>query len=1123
MHLTLFSQSAAGRLLPCLQRIPRLSAKTVLIMKLTALLITIAFLQVHAAGHAQTVTLSRQHTSLEKIFKEIRKQTGYYFLYTDEQLSDAGKVTLEVKNAPLQQVLEMCFHNQPLTYTIDDKIVIVKRRPAMPPAQAPPPADIPVKGVVRNERGEPLPGVTIQVKGTATGVVTDVDGQYTINVPAGNATLVISSLGYDKQEVVVNGRSEIGITMKALASGLNELVVVGYGEQKRSSLSNAITSISSKSFRDQPVNRLDQVLQGRAAGVQVTNAAGSPGGSVRIRIRGANSINGDNGPLYVVDGFVGAEFFAINPDDIESIQVLKDASATAIYGSRGANGVIIVTTRKGTKEGLKVNFTSRFSMSEVINKLDLLNAGDFAETANAHATATGTTQPFTDAQVAEFRAKGGTDWQKEIFRQAPAQEYMLSLSGGNDKSGYFISGNYLDQDGVINNSFYKRYTLRSNINSKLTERISTFLNITGSYSTAQNVDIPADGAHSPLAQAITWSPTVAVRDASGKYIVADPISSVSFNPVALANEQLAVTDRMLANAIGGFRFELLPGLTFNFQYGANYLQYENKTFAAKVVNSNNATASVRNNKEFRLQNTNTLNYRKAFSGGHAIDLTAVMEYQQSTYNFTQAGASNLTYENFKWDNLGQGTAGSPSSGYSKWALFSLVGRANYSYKDKYLVSAALRRDGSSKFRKENRFSYFPSVSAGWVLTEEPFMKDQQVISNLKLRGSWGLTGSEGVGAYSTFSSYSGRIASFTNNSFQNGIVLGNIGNPDLQWETTEQKDAGIEIGFLKGRLSITADYFIKDTRDLLLNEKLPMYLGGNTITRNVGKVQNKGWELSIEGNVVDKGPLTWNTALNFSFIRNEVTSIGNSTQRIFDPNNRRIGGGLSPQAEFVVMPGQPLGAIWGLTYLGTWKPGDKDNASEYGAVPGDSRYKDINGDGVIDANDYGIIGTGIPRTSIGWNNTVNYRSWTLNLFFQGLFGFDKLNYNKAAAMYHGGDAREATYVDIKDRYIPGVNETSDIPAFSSTNRNFTQSTRFLEKADFLRLKNVSLSYDIPKSKLRNTVGIRLFVSATNILTITDYSGIDPEANSSAGDIRQGIDFGSYPNAKTYTGGVTLSF
>ncbi|HJT73364.1 MAG TPA: SusC/RagA family TonB-linked outer membrane protein, partial [Chitinophaga sp.] len=563
-------------------------------------------------------------------------------------------------------------------------------------------------------------------------------------------------------------------------------------------------------------------------------------------------------------------------------------------------------------------------------------------------------------------------------------------------------------------------------------------------------------------------------------------------------------------------------LTFNMQYGANYLEYENKSFAGKVTNSGSATSSLRSNKEIRLQNTNTLNYRKTFNNVHSIDITAVTEYQQSTYNFVAAGASNLTYESFLWNNLALGTPGSPSSGYSKWGLFSLVGRANYGYKDKYLLSAALRRDGSSKFLGNNKYSYFPSVSAGWVVSNEPFMQDIPVLSLLKVRGSWGLTGSQSVNAYSTYSSYSRLIASFTNSTFLNGIAMGNIGNPDLKWETTEQKNAGLDIGLLDGRISLSADYFVKDTRDLLLNESLPMYLGGNTITRNVGAVQNKGWEFSVEGDVVNKGPLTWNTALNVSFIKNRVVSLGAGKKLIFDPTDRKIGGGMSPQSEFVIMPGQPLGAIWGLTYLGTWKPGDA-KAADFGAKAGDARYLDADNNGVIDANDYGVIGTGIPKTSIGWNNTVAYRNFTLNLLFQGLFGFDKLNYNKAAAMYYGGDAREATSVDIKNRYIPGVNETSDIPAFSTTNRNFTQSTRFLEKADFLRLKNVSLSYDIPKAKLKNAVGVKLFVSATNLLTITDYSGIDPEANSSAGDIRQGIDFGSYPNAKTITGGITLSF
>ncbi|WP_162915534.1 TonB-dependent receptor [Paraflavitalea soli] len=1093
-------------------------------MKLTVLLMTIAMLQVQAEGIAQTVTLSLRNTPLDKAFKEIRKQTGYNFLYTDEQLSIAKTVTLQVQNAPLDKVLEQCFRYQPLTYAMSGKTIIVKRKAPVVTAVTTVDIaeDITIKGRVTDDKGDPVAGATIQVKGTGKGVVTNEQGEYEISVANGDAVLIISSLGFDEQEIAVKGRTAISVTLEAAPSSMKEMVVIGYGEQKKGTLTNAITTVSAASFREQPVSRLDQILQGRAAGVQVTNATGAPGGSVRIRIRGSNSINGDNGPLYVVDGFVGADFASINPEDIESLQVLKDASATAIYGSRGSNGVIIITTRKGVKGSLKVNFTARFSSAEVLKKLDLLNAAEFAETVNAHAQASGTALPFTTAQIDEFKVKGGTNWQDEIFRNAGAQEYLLNLAGGTDKGNYFISGNYLNQDGVIRNSFLKRYTLRSNINAKLSEKVSAFLNILGSYSTSQNIDIPADGPHSPLAQAITWSPTVPVRTSMGGYTIADPVSSVFFNPVALTTDQLTVTERMLANVIGGFKYRIIPGLHLNLQFGANYMGYENKGFASKVVNSNTSTTSLRSNKELRLQNTNTLSYRKTFTGGHSLDATAVMEYQQSTYNFMAVGSSNLNYESFMWNNIGLGTPGNPSSGYSKWALFSLMGRVNYAYKDKYLLSATIRRDGSSKFADDNKYSYFPSASVGWILSDESFISDLNVFSTLKVRGSWGLTGNQGVEAYSTLSSYSNRVASFTNSASQTGIILGNIGNPDLKWETTEQKNIGLEAGILNGRISLTADYFIKDTRDLLLDETLPMYLGGNVITRNTGEVQNKGFEFAIEAAVFDKGPVTWTSWFNASFVRNRVISSGQRAI-IFDPNNRKIGGGMSPQSEFVVMPGQPLGAIWGLTYLGTWKPGEEGKAGPFGARPGDSRYLDKNSDNVIDASDYGVIGTGVPTTTFGWNNTVSYKGISLNVFFHAMLGFDKLNYNKAAAMYLGGDAREATYVDIKYRYIPGVNETSDIPAFSSTNRNFTQSTRFLEKADFLRLKNLSLSYEVPRKALGNIAGLRLFVSATNLWTLTNYTGIDPEANSSAGDIRQGIDYGSYPNARTFTGGCTLSF
>lgn len=1093
-------------------------------MKLTVLLMTITFLQVQARGLSQPVSLSLRNAPLPQLFKEIKKQTGYTFLYTDEQLATAKTVTLEVEKQPLDKVLDQCFRAQPLLYEFSGKTIIIKRRPA--PAAATTTLlnaafDNTVKGRVTDDKGNGVAGATVQEQGTSKGTVTNDNGDFTLQVSGSDALLVITSLGFNRQDIALKGRSYVTVSLAAVANDMKELIVIGYGEQRKGAVSSAITSVSSSSFKEQPVNRLDQVLQGRATGVQVTNSTGAPGGAVRIRIRGSNSINGDNSPLYVVDGFVGADFASINPDDIETIQILKDAAATAIYGSRGSNGVVILTTKKGIKGATHVNATARLSAATVLKKLPLLNAGEFAETANAHAVAVGTAAPFTQAQVDSFKRAGGTNWQDEIFRRAGGQEFLLNFSGGTDKSSYFISGDYLNQDGVIKNSFLKRYNLRSNLSSKLNDWVTATLNILGSYSNMQNNDIPADGPHSPLAQAITWSPTVPVRNSVGGYTVSDPVSSVFFNPVALTTDQLTVTERMLANLIGGFKFKLLSGLSYHLQYGVNYNGYENKGFAGKVVNSNSSIASLRSNKEIRLQNTNTLNYHRVFNNAHNLDATAVMEYQQNTYNYMSAGASNLNYESFMWNNIALGTPGTPGSGTSKASLFSLMARANYGYKDKYLLSAALRRDGSSRFVGSNKYSYFPSVSAAWVVSEESFLRHLPVFSNLKLRGSWGLTGNQAIDAYSTFSTYSNRTASFNNASNQTGIILGNIGNPDLKWETTEQQNIGIDVGLWKGRLNITGDYFIKKTRDLLLTETLPIYLGGNPITRNVGSVENKGFEVGVEAVVIEGPALRWSSAFNASYVKNRVTATGQN-KIIFDPNNRKIGGGMSPQSEFVVTAGQPLGAIWGLTYLGTWKPGD-NKAGDFGAKAGDSRYLDLKSDNIIDAGDYSVIGHGVPTTSLGWNNTVSYKGLTLNVFFHAMLNFDKLNYNKAAAMYHGGDAREATYVDILNRYIPGVNETSDIPAFSTTNRNFTQSTRFLEKADFVRLKNLSLSYELPRTVLKNKAGLKVFVSATNVFTITGYTGIDPEASSASGDIRQGIDYGSYPNVRTITGGCTLSF
>jgi TonB-linked SusC/RagA family outer membrane protein len=987
-------------------------------------------------------------------------------------------------------------------------------------------AALQISGKVTDDKGAALPGVTVLLKGTVTGTATNAEGTYSLTVPDGNGTLIFSYIGFITEEVAINNRSTIDVSMVTDIKALGEVVVVGYGTQKKSDVTGSLSSISSKDFQEQPVTRADQILQGRAAGVQVTNAAGAPGGDVRIRIRGANSINGDNNPLYVVDGFVGADFNTINPEDIASIQVLKDASATAIYGSRGANGVIIITTKSGSKGGMQVNFGTRFSTSEVIKTIETLNAAEFAETVNARALATGTNPKFTADQIDAYRLNGGTDWQDEIFRKAGGMEYLMGVSGGKEKTTYLISGNYLNQNGVIKNSDFKRYAIRSNIASQLSDRFSVRFNFTGNRRENHNT-IGTQGKISPLTQALSWAPTTPVRNANGGYVFRDPVGSIFDNPVALATDRDLRSERTNANLVGGARYEFFDGLSLDVQYGINYLNQQDKGYFGPVITSNVPLAARTSIEQVTLQNINTLNYRRIFGSIHSLDVTGVFETQKFVQNFFYAQANNLTFPDLSYNNLALAASGSINSGFSKWTLLSYLGRVNYSLKDRYLLSATIRRDGSSKFQGKNKFSVFPSVALGWRLSEESFLKDLTVFSNLKLRGSWGLTGSQAINPYGTLSSYftDAENAALVFNpagGLTSGIILGNPGNANLKWETTEQVNAGLDADLLEGKVTFSADYFVKNTRDLLVDQPLPLYIGGNKIAQNVGEVQNRGWELSLGVTPVSTPAFSWTSSLNLSLVKNKVVSLGLS-DTIFTGSN--VGSGMSSQSEFVLIPGQSLGSHWGLKYLGTWKPSEADQAALFNEKPGDSRYEDVDGDNAITARDFQVIGSGIPKTSLGWNNTFAYKGLSLNVFFQGIFGFDKLNYTYAAAISGSADARQPTLADIKDRYIPGVNETSDIPAFSTTNKTYLQSTRFLEKGDFVRLKNVSLAYSLPKPLVRNIAEVRVFVSATNLFTLTKYKGFDPESSSvgSGTDVNQSIDYGSYPNSKMYTAGINLTF
>ena len=977
-----------------------------------------------------------------------------------------------------------------------------------------------VTGIVKDESGQPLIGVSVAVKGTTTGALTDVNGQYTLNNIPDNATLVFTFVGMTPMEELLGGRSKVDITLAEMSIGLDEVIVVGYGTARKVDLTGSITAVKQDEYINQPVNRVDQILQGRTAGVNVMSASGAPGGTSTIRIRGSNSITGNNDPLYVIDGFVGADFQNVNPTDIETIQVLKDASSTAIYGSRGANGVVLITTKSGVAGKPKLSFTTRYITSKVDKLWDLMDAGTFAQTVNDRADALGSARTFTDAQVAEFQVKGGTDWQNELLRKGNGQEYQLDYSGGSDKVTYFISGNYLDQDGIVINSYYKRYSLRTNLDAQLSDKLKASLKVNFTRRTNNNTSGNYNTS-GPIANASAWAPTTPAYDSFGNLTVRDPVSSIKANPIESAlNDNIAEANSFNTN--GGFVYQIIEGLTLDLGFGANYSNTQGKTFSLNAQ-SNAPSASRNSSENIFLQSTNTLNYTKTFKEIHKVTLTGVAEYQLQQNDYFNATANNLLFPILKYDNITLATSVAANASISKSTIGSYIGRVNYSLKDRYLITASVRNDRSSKFRDANQKSTFPSVGLGWRLSEEDFLSGVGVLDNLKLRASWGQTGSQAVNVYGTVTSYNTDAGnagvSFVNGTLTSGINIGNPGNSGLKWETTTQSNIGIDFAVLKSRVSLEADYFVKNTEDLLLSEPLPGYTGGGNIYRNIGEIKNSGFEFNLRGMLVDNSDFTWDMGFNISIMKNEIVSLGS---RAFISQSGGAGAGMVNFPEMILKPGHSISSYYGYKSLGIWQTDEAEIAALYGNAPGDYKYEDLNGDSAINGSDFQIIGTGIPTQIIGFNNTMTYKGFTMNAFFQSMLGFDKWNFAYAQTMIAAADAREYTHSDILERWTP-ENPDRLVAAFSKTNRQQIQSSAYVEKGNYMRLKNLSLQYSLPKSLLK-WADASIQISGQNIWTLTKYKGLDPEAFSNVGPTdSRGADGGAYPNARTWTFGLNLNF
>ncbi len=998
--------------------------------------------------------------------------------------------------------------------------------------------DITVQGRVTDQAGNTIPGANVVIKGTTSGTVTDANGAFTITVPNQDAVLIMSYLGYQPQEIQVGTQTNFNVALSEDITALEELVVVGYGSQKKSDLTGAISSVPTDEIASFPIARVDQAIQGRTPGVYVLNTDGSPGGNTMIRIRGNNSINGGNEPLVVVDGLQGGKLSAINPMDIESMEILKDASATAIYGSRGANGVIIITTKQGKTGKPVIDASYSVGFQELARKLPVMSAGEYARLYNlirSTETANGNVPVpvFTDQEIAGFDQNGGTDWQDVVYETGVIHNAQVGVSGGTEAMKYNISANVLDHKGILKGSSYLRTSLRANVSADISDKID--FGLAWNY-TRENAKSAAFGREIAFVSQVVniaprWGPTEPVYDEDGSYHFHGPYGpNDTWNPLASAIEPEHENPVNRNNATLFLNFEIIEGLTFKvlgagIMENGTYQTYQNtNTFSGL---SSNGSATVSNSLFQRLQNSNILTYTKNWDN-HQLTAVGLFEqnWEETSLNSTQA--SNFLVDALGFDNLDGATTVSVNSDRSKRNLRSWMGRVNYVYNNKYLLTASFRADASSVFGEDNKWGYFPSASLAWRVSEESFMDDSNV--DLKLRGSWGITGNQGISPYQSLARLaSGRLYPYDGGSTTNiGFGIGGLANPDLKWEETTQIDIGFDLEMFGGRLTTTLDYYKKTTDDLLMPRELPGYVGVPTVLDNIGSVENKGIELLIGGDPI-VGDFHWNTSLNLTANRNEVLDLGPDDRISFNTTT----GGYSLTNFMVLEVGQPFGTMTGYIFDGIWGTDEEDEARSYGQLPGMQKYRDIDGDGDVDLDDRTIIGNGYPDLTIGWTNTLSYKNFSLNfllLSYQGVDLFNTLRIRREVS-WEGNDPRMLDYwtPENQDTDMPGYLDGQYVQDQNLENRYFldgSETTRYVEDASFIRLKTLILSYNFGPSFLER-LGLSkfmVFASGTNLFTITDYTGYDPEvAAFPENDANIGVDLSVYPPAKTYSIGVELAF
>jgi len=1034
-----------------------------------------------------------------------------------------------------------------------------------------------ISGTVRDEQGEPLVGATVVAKNSSVGTATDIDGSYSLTVGDEVTTLVIGYTGYTTQDVAIEGRSVIDINLLTSSALLSEVVVMGYGRQQKRDITGSVATLSAEQIKNIPVTSFENAIQGQLAGVQVSETSGEPGAGPTVRVRGVGSITAGNEPLYVVDGFpisknvdlgVQGDNFrrgsgrfrpptqnplaTLNPNDIESIQVLKDASSASIYGSRGSNGVIVITTKRGKRTGKPViSYDAYVGSQSIANKLDLMNAEELIEynleaTNNAYLQNNPTasaSDPNSMRSNAAWRIPDDiqnpdntdTDWQDEIFQSAIVQNHSLSVSGGAENVGYFLSANYYNQDGIIEGSGFDRYSVRMNLEADLSNKIRIGLNLNPSYTTSDK--LPAGSPYFARPPGIVYSgivhsPTVKPLNADGtpnqldnqSYLLTSDGETASMssasNPLAIIE---AIDDKLnqfrtLSNLY--FEYDILPELTFKSLVGIDVNSYKRNFFRKNSLLYRTATSGEPYGQSSSSESVNwlaeqTLTYTPDLGVGH--NLNAVVGY---TAQKERLDVNTVIADNFSDDLVTTVSGGQVVQGTAvqeEWSLVSLLARINYDYQNRFLFTASIRSDKSSRFGSGNKTGIFPSLSAGWRISEG---MDVNWLSDLKLRASWGKTGNFLIPNYASIGLLDPANYTFGGSLF-NGISPSTINNPDLSWEKTSSYDIGLDFGFMDDRIYGSIEYFSSTTSDLLLAVQVPAALGFTNALTNIGEVVNKGFEISLTSRNVT-GKFSWTTDLNFASINNEVTKLGPSGDPILSS------GGAGNR--HITQIGSPIGSYYGYQTDGIYQTQAEIDAGPEDKIatprPGDFKWVDVNGDGIIDPQDRTIVGNYLPDFTYGITNTFGYDAFSLSFLIQGVSGSEVLNLTRRHM--GNGEANYNSYREWTERWrSPSEPGNGQIPRANrqTGNSNNRPSSYQVEDASYLRLRNVTLSYAFPESKLGNALsGMRIYVSGTNLLTITDYLGFNPEVNNQEDNVNvQGEDYGAYPLSRVFTVGVNASF